>query len=212
MDKAGYSKEYLATLAAGLAWLDGFLVRCGLRLGKEDEVSKVDDVLSEVVQRAWEAKARLYLVVHAVLGIQKRFRISGSLLRCTWRRIEGWRMLKGGRSRIPLTRYLLQGLVVVAFGFAATCLEMAERERWWSAGLAWWLGFDALMRPGEVLALRVADLVFPQGGGECDPGVVVVIRAPKTRRVWRAQFVLVEDVTLVARRFLRSQCSGGPRP
>ena len=86
---AGYSKEYLATLQTGLAWLAGFMLRCGLSLSKEDEIGRVDNVLSEVVQKAWEAKAKLYLVVHAVLGIQKKFRISGNLLRHTWRGIEG---------------------------------------------------------------------------------------------------------------------------
>ena len=57
-----------------------------------------------------------------------------------------------------------------------------------------------------MLALRVADIVFPQGGGEYDLGAVVVIRAPKTRSVWRTQFVLVEDMALVA--WLKWWCAG----
>ena len=67
-----------------------------------------------------------------------------------------------------------------------------SRKQWWACGLALWLGFTCLLRPAEVLKLRVGDLSFStgQGGESLDPGMVVVVRTPKTRRIWHRQFVL----------------------
>ena len=101
-------------------------------------------------------------------------------------------MLCAGKSRIPITMYLLEALVLTALTFGFQCNRVAEGRKWWGAAIGWWLGFVGLLRPGEVLGLRWRDIVFPSGAS--DPGVVLVIRVPKTRRVWRTQFVLVEDV------------------
>ena len=63
-----------------------------------------------------------------------------------------------------------------------------------------WLGFEALLRPGEVCNLTAGDFTLPQAGwsSEAEVGVVVAIRRPKTRRVWRTQFALVKDTALIA--------------
>ena len=69
---------------------------------------------------------------------------------------------------------------------------------WWCAALGWWLCFAALLRPSELLGLRCMDVIFPEGTGTEDPGVVLVIQQPKTRRIWKSQFVLVDEPALIA--------------
>jgi hypothetical protein len=206
-----YSSGYLASLAAGLHWLANFMVRCRVGISYKDSVDKVDATLAGVVQAAWEDKQKLHLVVHGVLGLQKRLRISGALLRSTWQRIEGWRSLKGGKTRVPLTRHILEGMVLTAWGMGQGGGCEAAFE-WWCGGLAWWLCFVALLRPSELLGLRCMDVIFPEGEGGEDPGVVLVIQQPKTRRIWKSQFVLIDDVRLLAwlRWWAKMVCKRGP--
>ena len=199
-----YSTGYLTSLAAGLRWLGEFMVRCRLGVSYRDPIEKVDRTLAEVVQAAWEEKQKLHLVVHGVLGLQKRLRISGALLRNTWQRIEGWRSLKGSRTRVPLTRYVLEAMVVAGLTLGEAAGSSQGAFEWWCASLGWWLCFTALLRPSELLGLRVMDVIFPEGDAGEDPGVVLVIQQPKTRRIWKSQFVLVDDVALLA--WLRWWC------
>ena len=81
----------------------------------------------------------------------------------------------------------LEALVLAAFSKGYNS-RGATRERWWAAALGFWLGFECLLRPGEVLGLRVRYVVVPEDmlAGP-DAGVVLVIQTPKTRRVWRRQ-------------------------
>ena len=62
-----------------------------------------------------------------------------------------------------------------------------------------WLSFTALLRPGEVYKLRYEDVTLPMEAtaGVDSPGMVIVIRRPKTRRVYRTQFVLVKDEVVI---------------
>ena len=64
------------------------------------------------------------------------------------------------------------------------------RRRRWSMSLASWLSFEGLLRPGKALNLQCRDIVFPSAEliGP-DPNLVIVTRNPKTRRVWKTQFV-----------------------
>lgn len=66
------------------------------------------------------------------------------------------------------------------------------------------------MRPSELLKLKPQDLSFPPGtNGESDPGLIVIVRNPKTKRIWRRQFVLGHDERIV--RWLRWWTKGQRR-
>ena len=73
------------------------------------------------------------------------------------------------------------------------------RRRWLASAIGWWLGFVCLLRPGELLNLTCGDISLPEGDqNEAESlGAVVVVRQPKTRRVWREQFVTCKDPALV---------------
>ena len=72
----------------------------------------------------------------------------------------------------------------------------AAREQLWAAGLACWLCFECLLRPGEMFKLQVRDVVLPDFDGP-EPALVIIVREPKTRRIWRSQFVLCKDFGLM---------------
>ena len=73
------------------------------------------------------------------------------------------------------------------------------RRAWWGCGLALWLRFEALLRPGELCRLFRKDLSFPDAvaTGQIEAGLVALVRRPKTRRVWREQFILVKSGPLI---------------
>ena len=172
------------------------VLRAGHRPTNTTPSHHLDKWLEKAIEEAYHSGERLYWVTLGVLGIQRKTKISGSLLRGTWKAIQGWRSLRPVRSRIPMTAFCLEG-VVLACLLEGWREEGRLRKQMWSCGLALWLGFVCLLRPSEVLKLRVGDLSFPHAADpSSDPGVVVVVRSPKTRRVWHRQFVLSHDERL----------------
>ena len=153
---------------------------------------------------------RLCKVTLGVLGLQRHLNISGPLLRHTWAAIRAWRTLLPVRSRVPITRSILTALLVT---LAARSVRETGRERelWMAAMLASWLPFEALLRPGEAHNLLVQDVLLPDAhllSGD-DEGLVLSLKSPKTRRVWRAQFVLVRNPALIS--WMRWWLEGKPR-
>ena len=126
------------------------------------------------------------------------FIFSAPLLRGTWNAAKGWKSLLPPKSRVPITWYRLECMLVVGLSQAWASRGFLRR-RWISAVLGWWLGFACLLRPGELLNLRVGDISLPEGTTQEEEslGAVVIIRQPKTRRVWRQQFVVSRDTVLV---------------
>ena len=149
------------------------------------------------MEEAYADGERLYWVTLGVLGVQRALKLSGPLLRGTWRAVQGWRSLQPVRSRVPITAYCLDGVILWCLRAGWYDAGWARRQ-WWSCALALWLGFVCLLRPSEVLNLKVGDLSFSSSmaGSLQDPGMVVVVRTPKTRRIWHRQFVLCNDVRL----------------
>lgn len=167
----------------------------------------MDQWLERAVEECYKRGERLHWVVLGVLGIQKGFKLSGPLLRGSWAAVRGWRQLVPTRSRVPITRYCLDATTLVLLAEGRQTFGR-ERYIWWSAALAGWLSFACMLRPGELMNLRVGDLCFPEREelGSMDAGLVVVVREPKTRRIWKNQFVLTHDLPLV--RWLRWWVAG----
>ena len=179
--------------------MDAKLVRSlGGRLSRASSSRNIDMWLERAVNAAFNRGDKLYRVTLGVLGLQRQLKMSGPLLRGTWSAIRGWRSITPVRSRVPVTRYTLQAMILVCLseGFKEVG---RNRQGWWACGLALWLGFEALMRPGEVCRLLVKDLSFPDALaiGDVNAGLVILVRRPKTRRVWREQFILVKNGPLM---------------
>ena len=200
----GLSQAYRHNLREGWAWAAEEFRQRGFRLSAFSDPVQLDRVLEKVIQGAYDEGEKCYKVRLAVVAVQRKLRISGALLRSSWAALKGWMMSQPSRPRVPITKYLLEAVVVSGLSKGA-CEVGFRRRRWVAAALGWWLSFDALLRPMETLRLRRCDLAFPPGEGNGgDPNVVVVVQNPKTRRVWKTQFVLCTDVALI--RWLQWWC------
>ncbi|OLQ14595.1 hypothetical protein AK812_SmicGene1219 [Symbiodinium microadriaticum] len=188
------SRDYKRRLREAAADLFNRVGRCGGKLFRNSPARVIDRWLEKAVEDAHRSGERLYYVTLGVLGMQRLWRLSGSTLPGTWAALKAWRHLAPSRSRLPITFYTLQSflLVCLAKGYQ---VQGRARYLWWSVMVGSWLSFAALLRPGEVYNLRFEDVTLPVEGaeGSDSPGMVIVIRRPKTRRVYKTQFVLVKD-------------------
>lgn len=206
----GLSRSYRRSLREAGWWLVALVETLGFTITRDTPPHLVDRILERAVEAAHRDGERLHWVTLGVLSLQKKLKLSGPLLRGTWAAVRGWKQLLPSRSRVPITKYCLDGVLLVMLA-EGRLVEGKERLIWWSAALGSWLSFSCLLRPSELLRLRVNDISFPEVAevGDVDPGLVVVIREPKTRRVWKSQFVLSYDGALVA--WLRWWVAGLPR-
>lgn len=208
---AGLSQTYRRNLRSAGVWLLGLVASLGRRLHRDDPPNIVDKWLERGVDEAYQQGERLYWVTLGVVSIQRSFHLSAPLLRGTWNAVKGWKSMLPPKSRVPITWYRLECMMVVGLS-QAWANRGFLRRRWISAVLGWWLGFACLLRPGELLNLRVGDISLPEGTSQDEDslGAVVIIRQPKTRRVWRQQFVVTRDTTLVQwlRWFVDGKSSG----
>ncbi|CAE7196758.1 unnamed protein product [Symbiodinium sp. CCMP2592] len=207
--RAALSAEYRRGLRAAAVWLLSLASALGAKLSVRTSSRVVDAWLEKVVNVCYERGERFYRVRLGVLGVQRALRLSGPLLRGTWAALRGWRTLLPVNPRIPMSKYIMQAVLVtfLATGFRE---EGRAREQWWSAFIGTWLSFEGLLRPGEMDKLFVGDITFPEGDWPASEqvGMVLCLRTPKTKRVWRTQFVLLKDEQLIA--WMRWWCSGRP--
>ena len=189
--QAALSSEYRQHLQQAGRWLLEVVVSLGGSLSARSSPPVVDRWLERAVKHAYSMGEKRYWVVLGVLSVQRSMRMAGPLLKGTWTLLRGWRRLEPIRTRIPMAHHVLRALLLTALarGFS---FRGALRAEFWSLFVGSWLAFSALLRPGEVDSLMVGDLCFPEGA-ELGEGVslVVGIRSPKTRRVWKRQFALV---------------------
>ena len=206
---ATLSPEYRRHLREAGAWIIGVVASLGGKITAKSNSRDIDRWLERAVDWGHKNDEKLYWVRLGVLGVQRALKLSGPLLRGTWAALRAWRQLQPVRSRIPMSHFVLECLLVTCLGRGNSC-SGAARFEWWSVMLAIWLSFEALLRPGETEALMIGDLCFPENS-ELAEGVslVVGIKRPKTRRVWVQQFALVQSASLVA--WLRWWVVGAPR-
>ena len=202
LQSVGLSKSYRRSLRDAGLFLLRLAAANGWCISRQTSPQVLDRWLEALVEEAHKNGERLYWVTLGVLGLQRSLNVSGAMLRNTWRAIQGWRSLKPVRSRIPITAFCIEGLVLCLFK-EGWSVDGWLRQQLWAAALGSWLGFVCLLRPSEVLNLRVGDLSFStsissSSSSRLDPGMIVVIRYPKTRRIWRKQFVLCNDIRLEA--------------
>ena len=207
---ANLTPAYRQGLRVASVWLFDLACSLGARLTRKTPAPVIDRVLERCIDVAYQNGEKLYFVRLGLIGLQRAWHLSGPLLRGSWAAIRGWRVLQPVRSRVPMSKLILKALLLTLLASGHGCVGYA-RECQWAAMMAAWLSFEALLRPGETEALRVSDLVFPDGipGEDSQEGLVVTIRKPKTRRLWQMQFVLVNDVALIL--WLRWWVAGASR-
>ena len=194
---AGLSREYRRNRRDAGIWLLNFVASLGQRLHAKMPSYKIDSWVELGVQRAFDEGVKLYYVTLGVLSLQQKLHLSSPLLRNTWLAIKGWRSALPSKTRVPITSFRLECVVITALGRCVSTSGLSKRQ-WLVVALGWWLCFACLLRPGEVLNLRRQDINLPECDADLeDADAVVIIRRPKTRRIWREQFVLCSDKRLV---------------
>jgi len=147
-----------------------------------------NQALMHWVQHAFEVDLTYNQAVEGVLAFShEHFWVS---LKPTWRLLRSWRDREPVEVRHPIHLELLKACVVIALCWG-----------WERFSMLLWLGYHALLRPGELTALTPDDFVFHDrlvSGGVWMTVCIVRICRPKTRRLGpRRQHTLVTEPWLV---------------
>ena len=190
LERTRLGKVYRSRLGQCLALLMSWTQAAGVCLeSMVNDVDRVNDVLAQFVQYCWDSGIALWRAKHAVLACQLRWRhLKGRLYR-PWDALKSWEVQKGKQSRRPIPLELLHALVV--FALASSLEDPGLADLYVPCGILSWVAFHALLRPAELVALTVADIMF-QDDGLGTLIVVIALRNPKNRRAMgSSQFALV---------------------
>jgi len=178
--------------AARLIFCDRFLVETPDMPSWNDLGScdhrQVNQVLMQFVEWAFENDYTYNQAVEGLLSFAHEY--FWFSLKPAWRLIRSWRDREPVELRHPINLPLLKSLIVIALCWG-----------WEKFALMLWIGFHALLRPGELAALTAYDFVFHNRvvNGIWERVCVVRILRPKTRRLGpRRQHVLITEPILMA--------------
>ena len=194
-----YSQAYQQRL--DLAWLSfiAFFTESsdGLQLHKLASSPKLaTHWLCKFLQHLYEmnAEKKLTEARHAILAMEKQMRDLKGRLTEAWEVLESWRQEIPGQLRVPI---FLPAVLAMAITARLLAFEAGGSEgyQWMVHSILLECGFFALLRPGELYALR-RDLVSLPGQllGNAVAFAVVGIECPKNRRqLGRFQFATVRS-------------------
>jgi len=161
-------------------------------------IANINELLIDFVESMYVGRAQLYLVVHAILAFEKNFLDYKGHLGPTWDTIFSWKMRVKFSTRVPIPPQILLTLVLYCLmkGFRSP----QEAKIWIPFGLQLWLGFEGLLRPGELHKLCRRHLGLPSNVAlafaRC---LVVLLTDPKNRRAFgRCQTTVIRDESLIA--------------
>ena len=148
--------------------------------------SEMDEILLMYIHDLYEERGHSgkAVAVNTIYGIYLYLPDYKGCLPRSQQAIKGWNRHVIGRSAPPLTWELASALAV----------QLARKPQYRRHAVAVMLGFDCLLRIGEVLGLRredVADSDDPRLGAEkTGPGTIIRIRKAKTGK---NQWVVIHD-------------------
>ena len=190
---AQYRLRLDQALTAFLAWCDDPDGSTLARMNPADTV----DTLCAYVQHLHDHHHAYAHAKNAVIAMQELLGIRRVDFRRPWLMLSSWQAKRPLRSRLPMPVALLDMLRLLAL----------ERTQSPDAPLLWLsmmvllpVGFYSLLRPGELLTLRLQDIMFSPslgGGGMtgaqwCGSAASIALRTPKTR----AKYARVQFATL----------------
>ena len=151
------------------------------------------------IQAAYDSHVPFWLALHGVLAMQTRYRHLRGHLRDVWDSLLSWRMVRPVSSRTPARLEVVQGLsylsVATAFISSPTPSYLC-----YAFALAVRLAFFGLLRPKELFALKVGDLVLPSIGTFRSLNVAIVrVLDPKNKfHMGRVQVRIIRDHPTIA--------------
>ena len=197
LERTRTSPAYRQKLDAGWCLFAEWCMTSGVSL--QDSLCSTlsaDQRIAEFVNIAFEVGHPLWLVKHAVLACQTRYRFLKGNIPRSWDCLRSWQAQKAWRNRVPITPELMRTVFTAALNWALIDSSLAQLLFPFCVLVR--VGFHGLLRPGEIANLVAGDVRLPlsPANGEA---AVIAIRSPKTRfHYGRKQFALITDVGTVA--------------
>ena len=120
--------------------------------------------------------------------------LQGELPR-TWHALKSWHMARPWKPRIPIAVEAIKYLFLYGLNLWITEPKESVGLSSFLVGLLMWLGFEGLLRPGEIFGLRMSDVRVLTAANHMM--IIIAMRKPKTRsHMGRIQFALVRNEAL----------------
>ena len=151
-----------------------------------------DAVLVRYVEFCHKTHVPHYVAKHGILFAQWMYRgLHGELPR-TWDALKSWHMAKPWKPRVPIAFEAIQYLFLCGLNLWTTVQRESKAFSYFVVGFLMWVAFEGLLRPGELLNLRMSDVRVLSTGGRMV--VVIAIKKPKTRsHMGRVQFSIIRN-------------------
>ena len=192
-----YSPAYRQRLLDSGTAFCRFLLERGIstKLVASGSKQLLDETLEHFVNELHDAKTRskgaLQLAKHAILFVQVLRPRLRCQLKASWASIKAWEEQEPSQLRSPLPLPILIGMMCLARVHASQT-QGADRQKLLVFSALLGLGYFALLRPGELLALTPNDLSLPNQLTFGAPCVTVTLKKPKNfRQLGYSQFAVV---------------------
>ena len=148
-----------------------------------EQPARLDRALVDYGQHLWSTDAAQGDFAETLNHLAKTFRWVRGQLGGAWDVRTAWQILEPGENRAPVPPRLALALVVLflVWGWVEVAALVA-------------LGFEAALRPGDLLYLTRADLRFPREHGGLTRALFVILRHSKTRELRGARWQHVRVV------------------
>lgn len=155
-------------------------------------VSGTDLALRRYVQWCHDHRRPQSEAVYAIIAVQHKFCLRHRLPRA-WHAVRLWKQYEPGHPRVPLPFSVLQLLFATCLSRSSTACSF-DRVLWLCAGIIFYVGYVAMLRPGEMAQLLRQDAVFQNELLSMSSRFgVLSLFAPKNRRTLGVrQFTVIE--------------------
>ena len=191
LEKTRLSRAYRARLSHALQHLLMWLKATNFDEGPwVFNAASANQALAGYLQWCHAVGVSFSLAQHALLAFQTRHSHLRGHLGRAWDSIKAWKQQLPQRHRLPMPIVVLKALFATLLDFA---VRAPSGSIWVTIAVLTRLGFYALLRPGELLALRRGDIKFMNRD---DDSVILIIgiKDPKNRNAMgRTQFATISD-------------------
>ena len=198
LKKSRYSPEYQQRLDSAFLLFEGYveLQEPHLSLGWQRRSLIANNLLVGFVQELYEKdkQKNLGTARHAVLAVQKRCRRLRGKLGETWETITSWGLERPGALRTPILLPVLLSLSALSRAYAMNTAGL-DAYLWLAVGIMAEAGFFGLLRPKELLGLKLEDISFPEVLlSLAEEFAIVRLDSPKNKRQFgRVQFAVIRS-------------------
>ena len=123
-------------------------------LEKQENLDRIDDTICEWIEAQWARGESVNFIADSLSGLHFYWPELRGRLREAWRLFKQWRRVETPSRAPPITQLLVRAIV---------CRAVQQGDIRFACLIA--LGFHALLRTGEILALRFCDIEFNQHQG-----------------------------------------------